>query len=113
MKNFYSSIALFLIFIFAGMSARATQLSGAYTIDAAGTASTTVFKNFTSFVTYLTSASARTDGGPANAAPFGVSGPVVVTVAAALLTYRARRGARGASIVWSTVSKKLLQWNCV
>jgi hypothetical protein len=64
----------------------ATQLSGSYTINPAGTASATVFKDFTSAITYLTSASARTDGGPANSAPFGVSGAVRFNVAAATYT---------------------------
>ncbi len=58
----------------------ATQLSGSYTIDSAGVASTTVFLNFSSAVTYMTSTSARSDGGPANTGTVGVSGPVVFDV---------------------------------
>src|ERR1043166_5545851 len=57
----------------------ATQLSGSYTIDSAGTASATVFKNFSSAVAYMNGGT-RTDGGPANSSPFGVSGPVVFSV---------------------------------
>ncbi len=60
----------------------ATQLNGIYTIDSSltvGTASS--FKNFTSAIVYLTGVGTRTDGGPANSAPFGISGPVVFNVA--------------------------------
>ncbi len=59
----------------------ATQLSGSYTIDPAGTASTTVFLNFSSAITYMTSVGTRSDAGPANSGTLGVSGPVVFTVA--------------------------------
>jgi len=59
----------------------ATQLSGSYTIDSAGTASASVFKNFSSVITYLTGTGVRSDGGPSNTSPFGVSGPVVFNVA--------------------------------
>ena len=62
--------------------ARATQVSGTLTIDATQPASATNFQNFTSLNTYLTSASTRTDAGPANSSPFGVSGPLVVNVVA-------------------------------
>lgn len=59
---------------------RAAQLSGTFTIDATQPASTTNFQNFNSAITYLTSANQRSDGGPANSAPFGVNGPVVFNV---------------------------------
>ncbi|MBP9690118.1 MAG: hypothetical protein KBE91_10935, partial [Bacteroidia bacterium] len=61
---------------------RAAQVSGTLTIDANGTASATTFKDFSSLITYLTSAGARNDAGPANSAPFGVSGPVIINVVA-------------------------------
>jgi hypothetical protein len=60
---------------------KATQLSGVYIIDTLGTPSATVFRNFSSAITYLTSADPRSDGGPSNSAPFGVSGPVIFNVA--------------------------------
>jgi hypothetical protein len=60
---------------------KATQLVGTYTIDTNGTPSATVFRNFNSAITYLTSADARSDGGPSNSAPFGVSGQVIFDVA--------------------------------
>jgi hypothetical protein len=60
---------------------QATQLSGSYTIDAAGIASATTFKNVSSAIAYLTGTGSRTDAGPANTAPFGVSGPVVFMIA--------------------------------
>ncbi|MES2691122.1 MAG: hypothetical protein V4658_12005, partial [Bacteroidota bacterium] len=63
-------------------SARATTLFGTYTIDATQAASTTNFQNLSSAITYLTSAGTRADAGPANAAPFGVSGQVVFNFAA-------------------------------
>lgn len=65
-----------------GMVAKAVQLSGAYTIDATQPASATNFQNFNSAITYLTTANPRSDGGPSNSAPFGVSGPVTFNVVA-------------------------------
>jgi hypothetical protein len=59
----------------------ATELSGTYTIDSSGTATTVNFKNFKSAIAYLTGTGSRTDGGPANTAPYGVTGPVVFMVA--------------------------------
>lgn len=56
--------------------ARSATLSGAYTIDASQPASATNFQNLSSAITYLTSAGTRSDGGPSNSAPFGVSGAV-------------------------------------
>jgi hypothetical protein len=61
---------------------RAAQVTGTLTIDANQTASATNFQNFNSLITYLTSANARSDAGPANSAPFGVSGPLIVDVVA-------------------------------
>jgi hypothetical protein len=54
----------------------ATQLAGTYTINVAAPATTTNFQNVLSALRYL-GGGARTDGGPANTSPFGVSGPVV------------------------------------
>lgn len=62
------------------LNASAVQLSGTYTIDSAGTASTTVFLNFSSAITYLTSTNPRSDLGPANTGTVGVSGPVIFDV---------------------------------
>lgn len=56
--------------------ANAATLLGAYTIDASQAASSTNFQNLSSAITFLTSAGARSDGGPANSAPFGVGGQV-------------------------------------
>ncbi|MBW7846254.1 MAG: hypothetical protein H3C45_11595, partial [Bacteroidia bacterium] len=61
----------------------AVQLSGTYTINPSLAASTSNFKDFASAITYMTSTSSRTDGGPANSGTVGVSGPVVFEVAAA------------------------------
>lgn len=73
----------FLSAFFAGdFKAGAAQISGSVTVDPNGTASTTVFKDITSLVTYLTTANVRPDGGPANSSPFGVSGALVVDIAA-------------------------------
>lgn len=52
------------------------QMNGFYTINSGAPATTTNFQNLSSAITYLTSASARSDAGPANSAPFGVAGPV-------------------------------------
>ncbi|MCF8428493.1 MAG: T9SS type A sorting domain-containing protein [Bacteroidia bacterium] len=58
----------------------AVQLSGSYTIDSAGTASTIVFLDFSSAITYMTGSGVRSDAGPSNSGTFGVSGPVVFDV---------------------------------
>jgi len=63
------------------LPSNATQLSGNYTIDSAGTPSTTVFKDFNSAVIYMTSTGTRPDAGPANSGTVGVSGPVVFLIA--------------------------------
>jgi PKD repeat protein len=76
--------ALFLvssILVLADRSA-ATQLSGSYTIDPSGTASTTVFNDFSSAIIYMTSTNSRPDGGTANSGTVGVSGAVTFNVAA-------------------------------
>lgn len=84
-KNFFYKLqrfgALIGIFYLCTHAAFGIQLSGSYTIDPSLAATATNFKNFTSAITYLTSAGVRTDGGTANAAPFGVSGPVYFNVA--------------------------------
>jgi hypothetical protein len=73
---------LFVLFLLSfARQAQATQVSGTLTVDPAGTASATVFNDLRSVVTYLTSNSARADGGPANAAPFGVNGALVINIA--------------------------------
>lgn len=61
---------------------RAAQVSGTLTIDANSPASATNFQNFSSLITFLTSADTRSDAGPANSAPFGVSGALVIDVVA-------------------------------
>lgn len=85
MKKIYkakilSKLLLMVFTVFMGLKAGAVQLNGTYTIDSAGTASTTVFLNFSSAITYLTSTNPRSDGGPANTGTVGVSGPVVFDV---------------------------------
>ncbi len=77
LQNYFLCSILFILW---GIKTNATQLSGTYTIDSAGTASSTVFKDFTSAITFLTSANTRGDGGPSNSSPFGVSGPVIFEV---------------------------------
>ncbi len=64
------------------VQSRAAQVSGTLTIDANSPASATNFQNFNSLIAYLTSANTRSDAGPSNSAPFGVSGPLVVDVVA-------------------------------
>jgi hypothetical protein len=64
----------------------ATQLNGIYTINPSATATTTNFQNFSSALMYLSGSGARTDGGPSNSSPYGVSGPVTFLVAAATYT---------------------------
>lgn len=66
---------------------KAVQLSGTYTIDSTQTPSGTVFRNLQSAITYLTSANTRSDGGPSNSAPFGVSGPVSFVFASGTINY--------------------------
>lgn len=66
---------------------RAVQLSGSYTIDSTQTPSATVFRNLQSAITYLTSSNTRSDGGPSNFAPFGVSGAVTFTFATGTVNY--------------------------
>ena len=83
-----SAIFLPLAF-FLGTKVYATQLSGVYTIDPIQAATATNFKNFSSAVTYLTGSGARSDAGPSNTAPFGVSGPVVFNVASATFNEQA------------------------
>lgn len=74
--------------------AGATQLSGAYTINAALPATAANFQNFSSAILYLTGNGTRTDGGPSNSAPFGVSGPVVFNVAAGTYNEQVRLDGR-------------------
>ncbi|GAA4335373.1 PKD-like domain-containing protein [Flaviaesturariibacter amylovorans] len=60
----------------------ATPLSGTYTINASAPASASNFRNIASAVAFLTGTGGRTDGGPGNSAPYGVSGPVQFQMAA-------------------------------
>jgi len=89
MKNNLLTKTLFALAVLFSTMAQAVQLSGNYTIDANGTASATVFKNFASAITYMTSTGVRSDGGPANTGTVGVSGPVVFNVAAGTYTVTA------------------------
>ena len=78
---------LALMAILATIAGYATQLSGSVTISTTGTASTTVFRNYNSLITYLTGTGARSDGGQANAgAPFGLSGNLTVNVVSGTIT---------------------------
>lgn len=74
-KLFRAALTLVMTSVVA-LSVKAVELSGVYTIDSTQTASTTNFRNLNSAITFMTSANPRSDGGPANAAPFGVNGPV-------------------------------------
>ena len=85
MKNGFLILLLGLFFL-GGSQLYATQLSGTVSINPTGTASGTVFKNYASLITYLTSSGVRSDGGPANAAPFGLSGNLTVNVVSATIT---------------------------
>ncbi|MES2691708.1 MAG: T9SS type A sorting domain-containing protein [Bacteroidota bacterium] len=73
---------LFLLFATCGaFPLFGAQLSGTYNIDSSLTLGTaTDFRDFRSALAYLTGRGTRTDGGPANTAPFGVSGPVTFNV---------------------------------
>lgn len=84
MKTKFCWLFLFLL-ILTGL-ANATQLSGTYTIDPSQSASTSNFKDIKSAVTYLINNSTRTDGGPSNSSPYGVSGPVIFQIAAGTYT---------------------------
>ncbi len=85
MKKNYSILLLIVLVCFSKTNF-ATQLSGTYTINPSVAASTTNFQNFASAITYLTSAGTRSDAGPANSSPFGVSGPVQFNVSSATFT---------------------------
>lgn len=79
-RNNLHVIVITLMLLMTASFGHATQLSGNYMIDSAGTATATTFKNLASAVTYLTGSGTRTDGGPSNSGTFGVSGPVVFIV---------------------------------
>jgi|GEM_PF-6410744 len=79
MRKILLSIAILVLATLASNSFIYGQLSGAYTIDAAGTASATNYQNFASAVSDMANGT-RTDGGPVNGA--GVSAAVTFTVAA-------------------------------
>ncbi len=78
-------IYIILTFLFANNS-YSIQLSGTYTIDPQLLASFTNFQNITSAITYITGSGTRSDGGPSNSSPFGVSGPVVFQIATGAYT---------------------------
>jgi len=61
---------------------KATQLSGTYTINPGKTATSSVFNDFSSAITYMTSTNSRADGGPSNTGTVGVSGAITFNVAA-------------------------------
>ncbi len=73
MKKYLISL---IIILFSNYVSYATQLNGTYTINASAAATTTNFQNILSAIRYL-NGGARTDGGPNNVTPFGVSGPVI------------------------------------
>lgn len=72
--------------LFITLNASATQLSGTYSINPSASATTTNFQNFSSAITYLTGSGTRSDGGPSNSSPFGVSSSVTFFVAAGTYT---------------------------
>ena len=76
MKNLILSLYAILLLNIASF---ATQLNGTYTVNPAGAATTTNFKNVGSAIGFMSGAS-RTDGGPNNSSPFGVSGPVIFEI---------------------------------
>ena len=86
MKNNYSFSLTFMILLMCVLPSMAAQLNGTYTINPLLPASASNFQNIRSAVTYLTSATARADGGPVNASPFGVSGPVTFEIASGTFT---------------------------
>ncbi len=86
-KNLQLTMLLVLMLFCFSNKIKAVQLSGSYTIDSTQTPSGTVFRNLQSAITYLTSANTRSDGGPSNSAPFGVSGPVTFTFATGTVNY--------------------------
>ena len=71
---------LLLIVLFLSIEVRSTQLSGTYSINPSISATTTNFQDFSSAITFLTSSGTRSDGGPSNSSPFGVSGAVIFQV---------------------------------
>lgn len=76
-KHLKSALVVLVLMLTAAFNARAVQLSGTYTIDSSSAATATNFRNLNSAITYMVGSGNRSDGGPANSAPFGVSGPVV------------------------------------
>jgi parallel beta-helix repeat protein len=74
-------------FAFFNSDLKAAQLSGSYTIDSTQVASSTNFKNLNSAITFLTSAGARSDGGPSNSAPFGISANTMFDFTGSITTH--------------------------
>lgn len=78
---------LLMLLVLGSINSFAVQLSGSYTIDPAAPASGTNFQDFHSAAVYLNTSGVRPDGGPSNAAPFGVSGAVTFSVSAGTYTF--------------------------
>lgn len=74
-------------FAFFKSDLKAAQLSGSYTIDSTQVASSTNFRNLNSAITFLTSAGARSDGGPSNSAPFGISANTMFDFTGSITTH--------------------------
>lgn len=105
MKHIYSWFFILLMLVFANV-VEAVQLSGTYTINPASPATTTNFQNIRSAVTYMTSTSARVDGGPANTGTVGVSGPVLFNLSAATYTEQVTIPAITGSSTTNTITFK-------
>lgn len=71
-----------LLIILSQTNLYATQLNGSYTINPSLSASTSNFKDFHSAITFMQGAGSRSDGGPSNSSPFGISGPVEFNISA-------------------------------
>ena len=79
MKKFTKFAIIALTFMGLVIISNAQPLSGTYTVNPAGAATGTNFKNIVSALAYLQGGS-RTDAGPNNAGPFGISDAVVFNI---------------------------------
>jgi hypothetical protein len=70
-----------LVFVLAPARSVCAPLSGTYSINPQLSATAYNFQDFSSAITFMTSTSARFDGGPSNSGSVGVSGPVTFEVA--------------------------------
>lgn len=86
-KHLKSTLVVLFLMLTAAFNARAVQLSGTYTIDSSSAATATNFRNLNSAITYMTGSGTRSDGGPSNTSPFGVSGPVVFNFTGSINIY--------------------------